>query len=227
MMSPLAYEKLYLEDKTAAEILFQIESMRQQLSQIKSKLEDPRLEKTVVLQPSLETQLKMSRQYYHLAIKAYQKAGNHYQPNQTELKALQFSASLPELKQFILVVGNVFSGYYSHHVTLEAEHLVYEVKLSFEEKSQTFILRNSKGKKLSAMDFRSFLQSLYIGEWQSKYSLKQYHLLVLDGIQWSLELQYQKGYAPLRFSGDNAYPYNFKYLYDLFVKYEDFYQTVN
>ena len=30
-----------------------------------------------------------------------------------------------------------------------------------------------------------------------------------DGTQWELEFEYNNGQRPVRFNGDNSYPYNF------------------
>jgi len=32
---------------------------------------------------------------------------------------------------------------------------------------------------------------------------------VCDGTQWELEFEYNNGDKPVRFDGDNSYPYNF------------------
>lgn len=37
-----------------------------------------------------------------------------------------------------------------------------------------------------------------------------------DGTQWELEFEYNNGHKPVRFDGDNAYPYNFKKVKMLF-----------
>ena len=40
--------------------------------------------------------------------------------------------------------------------------------------------------------------------------------MVCDGTQWELEFEYNNGHKPVRFNGDNSYPYNFDKLKMLF-----------
>lgn len=40
--------------------------------------------------------------------------------------------------------------------------------------------------------------------------------MVLDGTQWELEFEYSNGHKPVRFDGDNSYPYNFDKFQSLF-----------
>ena len=40
--------------------------------------------------------------------------------------------------------------------------------------------------------------------------------MVLDGTQWELEFEYSNGHKPVRFDGDNSYPYNFDKFQRLF-----------
>lgn len=37
-----------------------------------------------------------------------------------------------------------------------------------------------------------------------------------DGTQWELEFEYSNGHKPVRFDGDNSYPYNFDKFQRLF-----------
>ena len=39
--------------------------------------------------------------------------------------------------------------------------------------------------------------------------------MVLDGTQWSLEIQFSNGYKTVKIEGDNDYPYNFDELQEL------------
>ena len=57
--------------------------------------------------------------------------------------------------------------------------------------------------------FISALKDLHIGEWRRRYSTKRFGYMVLDGTQWELEFEYSNGHKPVRFDGDNSYPYNF------------------
>jgi hypothetical protein len=57
--------------------------------------------------------------------------------------------------------------------------------------------------------FIAALKVLHIGEWRRRYSTKRFGYTVCDGTQWELEFEYKNGHRPVRFDGDNSYPYNF------------------
>ena len=57
--------------------------------------------------------------------------------------------------------------------------------------------------------FIASLKKLHIGEWRRRYSTKRFGYMVCDGTQWELKFEYNNGHKPLRFDGDNSYPYNF------------------
>ena len=58
-------------------------------------------------------------------------------------------------------------------------------------------------------EFLDGLRELHIGEWRSKYDLRRFGCMVLDGTQWELEIYFSNGHKPVKIYGDNAYPYNF------------------
>ena len=33
--------------------------------------------------------------------------------------------------------------------------------------------------------------------------------MVCDGTQWDLEIEFNNGHKPVKYNGDNSYPYNF------------------
>ena len=57
--------------------------------------------------------------------------------------------------------------------------------------------------------FLAALKTLHIGEWRRRYSTERFGYEVCDGTQWELEFEYNNGHKPVRFNGDNSYPYNF------------------
>ena len=64
--------------------------------------------------------------------------------------------------------------------------------------------------------FLDGLQDLHIGEWRKNYNLKRFGYMVCDGTQWELEIHYSNGKKSSVIYGDNAYPYNFDKLQELF-----------
>ena len=60
------------------------------------------------------------------------------------------------------------------------------------------------------------LKDLHIGEWRRHYNTRRFGYMVCDGTQWHLEIYFSNGYKPVKIYGDNAYPYNFDRLLELF-----------
>ncbi|MGY3716835.1 hypothetical protein ACWE42_15070 [Sutcliffiella cohnii] len=81
-------------------------------------------------------------------------------------------------------------------------------KLWEDEESLT-LLDCGIGERSTKETFITSLKDLHIGEWRRRYSTKRFGYVVCDGTQWELEFEYNNGHKPVRFSGDNSYPYNF------------------
>ncbi|MBQ3235125.1 MAG: hypothetical protein IJA97_03080 [Clostridia bacterium] len=63
-------------------------------------------------------------------------------------------------------------------------------------------------------DKDEFLQefaNLHVGEWRKSYLPDRFGVCVLDGVEWELKIEYNT-HKSVKFSGTNAYPYNFKEL---------------
>lgn len=57
------------------------------------------------------------------------------------------------------------------------------------------------------MRVRTEISSLRIDEWKRYYSYKDENILIMDGSDWKLTLNFEKGRTIVR-EGDNAYPDN-------------------
>ena len=73
------------------------------------------------------------------------------------------------------------------------------------------VFQNGKNRVVDAR-----LKAKALGEWLRRYSTKRFGYTVCDGTQWELEFEYSNGHKPVRFDGDNSYPYNFDKLQMLF-----------
>jgi hypothetical protein len=74
---------------------------------------------------------------------------------------------------------------------------------------------------MSKQDFFDKLLQINIGEWQTTYSSHRYNYLIEDGAHWNLEIHYLNKISVVRIEGDDARPYNFKSLLELFGEIED------
>ena len=77
------------------------------------------------------------------------------------------------------------------------------------EYEETLLLDGDNQEPCTKDTFIAALKDLHIGEWCRRYSTKRFGYMVLDGTQWELEFEYNNGHKPVRFDGDNSYPYNF------------------
>lgn len=79
------------------------------------------------------------------------------------------------------------------------------------EQQQSLILFDNENEEPFTRDtFLAAFADLHIGEWRRRYTTQRFGYTVCDGTQWELEFEYNNGHKPVRFDGDNAYPYNFK-----------------
>ena len=70
--------------------------------------------------------------------------------------------------------------------------------------------------KIDKQEFLKAFKDLRIGEWRKKYDTYRFNIAVMDGTQWHLEIYFSNGHRPVKIYGDNAYPYNFDRLLELF-----------
>ena len=75
---------------------------------------------------------------------------------------------------------------------------------------------DAKIEKIDKQEFLEAFKDLRIGEWRKKYDTYRFNIAVMDGTQWHLEIYFSNGHGPVKIYGDNAYPYNFDRLLDLF-----------
>ena len=54
-------------------------------------------------------------------------------------------------------------------------------------------------------DLLKELSSIQIGEWRTKYDNRD----IMDGVQWSVDIEYENDLKPRHYWGSNKFPYNF------------------
>ena len=111
-------------------------------------------------------------------------------------------------------IGGFFGGYRSYVVEL-SDRLKAYTKL-WEDEEPLSMLDGDNEEPFTKDTFIAALRDLHIGEWLRRYSTKRFGYTVCDGTQWELEFEYSNGHKPVRFDGDNSYPYNFDKLQMLF-----------
>jgi len=84
------------------------------------------------------------------------------------------------------------------------------------EDEEPLLLLDDNEEPFTKNSYIAALKELHIGEWRRCYTTKRFGYMVLDGTQWELEFEYTNGHKPVRFDGDNSYPYNFDKFQRLF-----------
>ena len=202
MISPESYYETYLKGKSQQEILKEIRSLKRENNQLKKKIEEQLPDSDQYIMPSRLTRFKCNREYLDRAILAYEEAGGKYLPTKQEQKSLKFDCALENLYRFKFSIGGFCGGYETRTYTVTDDNVMLDVE-------NTHILKPSNLPvyfPFTKEEFVEGLKDLHMGEWKKDYT----ELLILDGTQWELEIQYTNGRRPVRISGSNAYPYNFE-----------------
>ena len=206
MISPESYYEEYLKGKTKEEIMTAIRGLKQEIGRLKNSMEKPYDGMKTVILPSEYTRIYWSREYLDIAKQAYVEAGGTYTISKSEEKAADFDANINAICKITFNIGGYFGGYSTYIVELSEELKAY-TKLW--EDVEPLVLLDDNKEPFIKDTFIGALKELHIGEWRRRYSTERFGYTVCDGTQWELEFEYYNGHKPVRFDGDNSYPYNF------------------
>lgn len=207
MISPDSYYEEYLKGKTKEQIMTAIRGLKQEIGHLKNIMEGPEYSIKEIMHPSEEIRLHWTREYLERARQAYAEAGGTYILSKSEQKAADFDANIEAIFKITFSIGGFFGGYRSYVVELTDELNVY-TKL-WEDEEPISLWDDDNEEPFTKETFMEALKGLYIGEWRRRYSTKRFGYTVCDGTHWELEIEYNNGHRPVRFNGDNSYPYNF------------------
>lgn len=217
MLSPESYYEEYLKGKTKEEIMTAIRGLKQEIGHLKNSMEKPYDGMKTVIHPSEDTYIYWSREYLDIAKQAYVEAGGTYTLSKSEEKAADFDANINAICKITFNIGGYFGGYSTYIVELSEEMKAY-TKL-WEDEEQLLLLDDNE-EPFTKDTFIDALKDLHIGEWRRRYSTERFGYTICGGTQWELEFEYNNGHRPLRFYGDNSYPYNFDKFQNLFGIYD-------
>lgn len=207
MISPESYYEEYLKVKTKEQIMTAIRGLKQEIGRLKNTMESPDYGVKPIMHPSEDTCLHWTREYLERAKQAYAETGGTYTLSKSEEKAADFDANMDALCKITFSIGGYFGGYRSYIVELSDELKSY-TKL-WEDEEPLSLLDDDNKEPFTKDNFIAALKDLHIGEWRRRYSTKRFGDMVLDGTQWELEFEYNNDHKPVRFDGNNSYPYNF------------------
>ena len=97
--------------------------------------------------------------------------------------------------------GGFFNGYETRSYTIVGEKVLLDLRHSFRQKPFDFPVYEPVTKE----EFLEGLAELHIGEWKKNYVNPS----ILDGTQWSIDIEYEGDRKPVHIYGSNAFPYNF------------------
>ncbi len=205
MISPEAYYEVALKDKTQPELLEEIQSLKEEIAQLKQYIEEHPYEPEEMF-PTRRTRLKCKREYLDQAVKAYEEAGGQYIPTEAEQKSRSFDAALDSIKKLVFSIGGYFQGHEIITYTVTDDKVLLDVKHIPLRKPIDLPVYDTFDKE----EFINGLKKIHIGEWKRDYM----ELGVMDGTQWELKIYFEDR-EPVEISGCNAYPYNFDDLMEL------------
>ena len=214
MISPGSHYEEYLKGKTKEEIITAIRGLKQEIGHLKNSMENPDYGVKPIINPSEDTRIYWKREYLKKAKQAYAEAGGTYTLSKSEEKAADFDANIESISKITFNIGGYFGGYRNYIVELTDEFKAY-TKL-WEDKEPLSLWDEYNEEPFTKDTFIDALKELHTGEWRRRYTTKRFGYMVLDGTQWELEFEYSNSHKPVRFDGDNSYPYNFDKFQSLF-----------
>lgn len=218
MISPEGYYQEYLKGKTKEQIMTAIRGLKQEIGHLKNIMESPDYGIEPSIHPSDDARIYWTREYLERAKLTYAEAGGTYVLSKSEKKAADFDVNMDAICKITFSIGGYFGGYRSYVVELSDDIKAY-TKL-WEDEEPLLLLDDDNKETLTKDTFVAALLNLYIGEWRRRYSTKRFSYEVCDGTQWELAIEYNNGHKPVRYDGDNSYPYNFDKFQILFGIYD-------
>ena len=207
MISPESYYEEFLKKKSKEQIMTAIRGLKNEIGYLKNTMESPDIGLKVSMNPSEDVRLHCTREYLERAKQAYAEVGGTYILSKTEEKAANFDDNIDAIKKITFNIGRYFDGYRSYVIEITDRFEAYTKLWGDEEPLSLWGYNNEE---IFTKDILiNSLKELHIGEWRRRYSTKRFGYMVLDGTQWELVFEYNNGHKPIKFDGDNSYPYNF------------------
>lgn len=209
MICPETYYEMNLKGKSEKEVLTAIRGLKNEIGHLKNVIEHPDYKATMC--PSEIVRLKCSRDYLERAKQALVDIGGIYHPSKVEQSAAVFQEKISHISKVVLEISGYFQGVNTYTAQVNGD----VVEISKEERLNITPPSKDKEEPYNKNEFLELFADLHIGEWRKHYSTQRFGITVLDGTQWSLDIYYNDD-TKCSYDGDNAYPYNFCDLTDLF-----------
>lgn len=194
------YSELYLKDKSEESIRSEIEKLRDEISKIKERAENPLVEPDPLEYPTAHDTVALYREYMNKASAALMALTGDDGLTEEEKSARYVDSFICEIRRISLTVG----------VELQ-EKYVLTVGDNFTSLSRCVggECENTEPSREKAI---SVLEALHMGEWRDRYSVEDFGMLVGDTFSWELKVEYRGSSAPRIYTGKGMFPYNFRLL---------------
>ena len=125
-----------------------------------------------------------------------------------------FDESIPEIRSMTLEIGGFLQGHVIYTLSVCEGNVVQSVEdYAFSSFKET---ADGSNMEYTTEEFIEAVRDLHLGEWRKSYTTEHFGIVVLDGTQWSMKIDYGGKLKPIVFEGDNAFPYNFEQVKELF-----------
>lgn len=201
VISPESFYHMELEGKSISQIEKSIRKLKKEITSLKKAIESSYSdEPRVLMEPSLEVQLKCTREYLERAKSALVEARGEYIPNQAEQRVIDFDNNIEFISKIRFDIGGFFTENQIYTYTISGDKVDWNIGgFSLVDFELPEYRPETKQELLDT--FREF----HIGEWKHNYVDPN----VLDGTQWELVIEYSNGKKPAKYYGSNAYPFSF------------------
>jgi hypothetical protein len=214
MSSQETVYKYNLINKSEKEIMTIIRGLKQKIGSLKNSIESPNGDFSIEMYPLKESKIQFYRLYLGEAKKALQDIGGIYKPSKAEKRSLDFMNNVNHIAKITFSIGGFCNGSNTYVATFYGNRINFTKSDWIENKK--IKVYNEAGKLLTKKTFLEGIQNIYMGEWRKYYSLERLGIMVLDGTQWNIEIEYDNEYKNIKFGGSNSYPYNFNQFQALF-----------
>lgn len=206
MISPECYVEFEIKGKGKDEICRKIRDLKRELAAMKNKAENNIDFVDVVVSPSLDTRISVTRDYIEAAIDYLNNRGYEYPLTNAEKNARVFEENIPYIESIYVE----YCEYRGAHHERKISHVDDKIKVLEDFEFMLPVLKRSK-KLYKGMSWSGLLEDLktvHMGEWKSRYKWKD--IVFADGSCWKIVIEYNNGTSPKRFSGDNKFPFSYK-----------------
>lgn len=192
------------------ELYSYVRGLKQKMGRLKNQLEHPDYQGSI--EEKIEA-IEILRKELVLAKQVYTQKVGIYPMSKKEQAIDTFEHNLQDISKIVLTIGGFFSGYPNYVADFSDDFSIYKEYFDFKE---TIDLLDKFSQPYTKSSFLAEFHTIHVEEWDKSYSLRKFGYEILDGKQWELMIYYDDGIAPVNYSGNNHYPYNFDQLTKLF-----------